>query len=99
MHTLCGDSIATAGGSLMHRTGRFGLGAASAVALAVTAGCTTGGASGSGSDAGTLTLQTNWTTAGQESVPLKTALKGFTEKTGIKVKILESGDDLNQVYE
>ncbi|MFC8829530.1 ABC transporter substrate-binding protein [Streptomyces sp. NPDC057137] len=83
----------------MHRLGRFGVGAASAVALALAAGCTTGGSSSAGSDDGTITLQTNWTTGGQESVPLKAALKGFTAKTGIKVKVLENGDDLNQVYE
>ncbi|MFC8449009.1 ABC transporter substrate-binding protein [Kitasatospora sp. NPDC057223] len=82
----------------MHRFGKLGLGVVGTVALTLTAGCSGGGtSSGAGED--TIVLQTNWTTGGQESAPLKAALKGFTAKTGVKVKVLENGDDLNQVYE
>ncbi|MFJ5265615.1 ABC transporter substrate-binding protein [Streptomyces sp. NPDC088387] len=82
----------------MHRSARLGLGVACAAALALTAACGSGATPGSG-DSNTIVLQTNWTSGGTESVPLKAALKDFTAQSGIKVKVLENGDDLNQVYE
>lgn len=72
------------------------LGVAGAVALVLATACS---AQQGQSEPATITLQTNWTTGGQESVPLKKALAAFTQKTGIQVKVLENGDDLNQVYE
>jgi multiple sugar transport system substrate-binding protein len=83
----------------MHRLGRLGLGVAGIVALALTAACSGSGASSAGPDDKTITLHTNWTTGGQQSVALKAAIKDFTAQTGITVKVLENGDDLNQVYE
>lgn len=77
----------------MHRWGKLVAGTA---ALAMAAACGGGGETPATT---ALTLQTNWTTGGQESVPLKKALAAFTQKTGIQVKVLENGDDLNQVYE
>ncbi|MEJ3651915.1 ABC transporter substrate-binding protein [Actinomycetes bacterium KLBMP 9759] len=81
----------------MHRLATFGLAAAGTALLLLTSACA-GGAPGAASDARTLTLQTNWTTGGQENVPLTAALKQFTAQTGITVKVLENGDDLNEVY-
>ncbi|QIK84461.1 ABC transporter substrate-binding protein [Sanguibacter sp. HDW7] len=68
---------------------------AALLALGLTA-CSGGADDGATTE---LVLQTNWTSAGTESKPLKDALASFTEKTGITVKVLENGDDLNQVYE
>lgn len=86
------------------RTARAGLVATASLAvLALTAACaggsTPGGTASAGDGAQTLVLQTNWTSAGTESAPLHAALDRFTKQTGIQVKILENGDDLNQVYE
>ncbi len=61
-------------------------------------GNSTGGTSG-GASATEIVLQTNWTQGGQETVGLHAALDEFTKETGITVKVLENGDDLNQVYE
>lgn len=85
----------------MHRLGSSGLATIAVVAVGLTAACGNGsGAEGSASGgADTIVLQTNWTSAGPESKPLQAALKGFTAETGIEVKVLENGDDLNQVYE
>ncbi|MEU0950547.1 ABC transporter substrate-binding protein [Streptomyces canus] len=82
----------------MHRLARLGASVAGVGALTLLSGCS-GGASSADASPDTITLQTNWTSGGQESVPLKAALKKFTAQTGIKVKVLENGDDLNQVYE
>ncbi|GAA2025650.1 ABC transporter substrate-binding protein [Catenulispora yoronensis] len=88
------------------RTGRRLAVAACATALAASATACGGGSSGGGSGAAgsggsadEIVLQTNWTTGGQENKPLTKALADFTAQTGIKVKVLENGDDLNQVYE
>ncbi|GAA4086687.1 ABC transporter substrate-binding protein [Nonomuraea soli] len=75
------------------------IGVAGAAALALATACGGGETPAAPTGGETLTLQTNWTTAGTESVPLKKALAAFTQKTGIQVKVLENGDDLNQVYE
>ncbi|GAA0607656.1 carbohydrate ABC transporter substrate-binding protein [Kribbella sandramycini] len=82
----------------MQRLARWSVGVAGLLALTLTAACG-GSDTGQAVDANELTVQTNWTSGGQESVPLKAALEAFTAETGIKVKLLESGDDLNQVYE
>ncbi|MEU8385748.1 extracellular solute-binding protein, partial [Streptosporangium sp. NPDC048865] len=79
--------------------GKLKLGVAGVAALALATACGGGQAPSQEQAATTLTLQTNWTSGGTESVPLKKALADFTAKTGIQVKVLENGDDLNQVYE
>ncbi|MDR2895563.1 MAG: ABC transporter substrate-binding protein [Propionibacteriaceae bacterium] len=53
----------------------------------------------SGAGATEIVLQTNWTEGGAETIGLHAVLDKFTEETGITINILESGDDLNQVYE
>lgn len=77
---------------------RIGVAVTAAAVLTLVTACSGGGA-GAGDDADTIVLQTNWTSAGTESKPLKAAIEKFTEETGITVKTLENGDDLNQVYE
>lgn len=46
-----------------------------------------------------IVIQTNWTSSQAQNKPLFDALNDFTAQTGIEVKVLESGDNLNQVYE
>jgi multiple sugar transport system substrate-binding protein len=77
------------------------LGCAAMLVTGVTAcGSDTASNGGSGGTAATeIVLQTNWTQGGAETVGLHAALDDFTEQTGITVKTLENGDDLNQVYE
>ncbi|MGJ6968649.1 ABC transporter substrate-binding protein [Streptosporangium sp. G11] len=79
--------------------GKLKLGVAGVAALALVTACGGGQVPSQEQATTALTLQTNWTSGGAESVPLKKALADFTAKTGIQVKVLENGDDLNQVYE
>lgn len=73
------------------------LGGIGAVAVvAGTAACSSGGAS---TDAQELVVQTNWNSSQPQNAPLVDAVKNFTEETGIKVKLVENGDDLSQNYE
>jgi multiple sugar transport system substrate-binding protein len=81
---------------------RKSLSIATAGALAFTllgslAACASTG-SGSGAD-DQIVVQTNWTASQPQNKPLFAAFKSFTKETGIKVKVLESGDNLNQVFE
>lgn len=73
------------------------LAAASAVVLAVSLGGCAGGQPASDPDQ--IVVQTNWTASQAQNKPLFAAFEAFTEETGIDVKVLESGDNLNQVYE
>lgn len=61
------------------------------------AACASPEASGSSSDE--IVVQTNWTASQAQNAPLFAAFDAFTEETGIAVKVLESGDNLNQVFE
>ncbi|WP_187977008.1 ABC transporter substrate-binding protein [Mycetocola sp. JXN-3] len=82
----------------MHRFRQAGLAVLVTTGLALTA-CSSGGASAGGGDADSITLQTIWTSGNSQGTALRDAIKEFTAESGIKVKILENGEDLNQVYE
>lgn len=80
----------------MHKRVSIPLAAISALALTVSLGACASGASSSPDE---IVVQTNWTSGQAQNKPLFDAFTAFTKETGIEVKVLESGDNLNQVYE
>lgn len=71
---------------------------AGAIALVLALGACASGGDAAG-DENVIVVQTNWTSSQAQNKPLFDAFETFTEETGIEVKVLESGDNLNQVYE
>ncbi|MCM3657333.1 ABC transporter substrate-binding protein [Agromyces mediolanus] len=71
---------------------------AGAIAMVLALGACASGGDAAG-DENVIVVQTNWTSSQAQNKPLFDAFDAFTEETGIEVKVLESGDNLNQVYE